>query len=291
MFNFKKYSYWFCLPALVIIAALALYPVVHSFVLSLFKLDLRQNIFNFVWFGNYRNLLSDARTGMAFYHTFLFTIASVALELILGMSLALLLHQRLRIRAAARAFSLVPWAIPTVVSALLWRWIFNDRFGLINEILFRFGLIESPVAMLSSSGLSRMAVIIAEVWKTTPFMALLLLAGLEMIHQDLYESSKVDGASAFQRFIYITLPLLRPVILVSLLFRTMDALRIFDTVYVLTGGGPGNSTETLSLYTYKMMFSHLQLGAGSALAVITFLTVTLVSLVYIWSLKGFRGRS
>ncbi|MBN1621414.1 MAG: sugar ABC transporter permease [Endomicrobiales bacterium] len=285
MFNFRKYSFWFCFPSLLIIAGIALYPVLHSFLLSFFKFNLHENVIRFNGLGNYKDLLIDTRTREAFYHTFLFTISSVSIELVLGLLLALFLQRKFIGRGLTRAFSLVPWAVPTVVAALLWRWIFNDRFGLLNELLFRFEFIDTPVAFLSSSWLARLSVIIAEVWKTTPFIALLLLAGLEMIPQELYESGKIDGANAWQRFSNITLPLLKPVILISLLFRTMDALRIFDTVYVLTGGGPGNATETLSLYTYKTMFSHLQIGLGSTLAVLTFLTVTFVSAIYLLILK------
>jgi multiple sugar transport system permease protein len=288
MYTFKRYAYWFCLPALAMIAVFALYPVLHTLVLSLFHYDLELNIFEFRGLGNFALLLKDERASHALGQTVLIATISVAFELAFGLLLALLLHQKFRGRGMVRAASLVPWAIPSVVAALLWRWILNDRFGIINAVLLRTGVISEPQAFLTSPSMARLAVIAAEVWKTTPFMALLLLAGLQLIPDELYEGATVDGAGAFQRFRYITVPLLMPAIIVALIFRTMDALRIFDTVYVLTGGGPGDATETLSLYAYKQMFSFLDFGMGSALAIVTFLIVGIISGIYLWWLQRTR---
>jgi multiple sugar transport system permease protein len=285
MFTFKKYAYYFVMPALAIIAIFALYPVVNSLIISLLHLDLHRPGMRFAGLANYRAVFDDPRAGLAFYHTFLFTVATVALELVFGMLLALFLQKQFRGVGAARALAMVPWAMPSVVAALLWRWIFNDEFGLLNVLLMQSGISKAPLSFLSSPFYSSVAIIACEVWKTTPFMAILLLAGLQLIPNELYESALVDGAGVWQRFRYVTLPLVKPALLIALLFRTMDALRIFDTVYILTGGGPGNSTETISLYTYKTMFSYLDMGLGAAMAMLMFVTVAAVSLLYLTVLR------
>jgi multiple sugar transport system permease protein len=290
MYTFKKYAYLFCIPALVMIALFALYPVMNTMVLSLYHFDLELNIFEFRGLRNFFLLVQDERALHAFAQTAFFTVTSVAFELLFGLFLALLLHLSFKGRGLVRAASLIPWAVPSVVAALLWRWIFNDRFGVINALLLKAGIIQAAHAFLTSPWQARTAVVLVEVWKTTPFMALLLLAGLQLIPDELYESAKVDGAGPFQRFRYITLPLLMPAIIVALIFRTMDAVRIFDTVYVLTGGGPGDATETLSLYAYKQMFSFLDFGMGSALAMATFLLVGAVSVAYLWWLRRSADR-
>jgi multiple sugar transport system permease protein len=254
--------------------------------LSMFSLNLKSQSPP-VWAGlrNYLILLKDPRALLSLYHTSFFTLVSVGLELVLGVALALILHKRFKGRGVLRAATLIPWAIPTVVAALLWKWIFNDQYGIINELLLRTGLISGYKSWLGETGTAMFSLIITDVWKTTPFMALLLLAGLQMIPRELYEAARVDGASALGQFYYITLPLLIPSILVALLFRSIDAFRIFDMVYVMTGGGPGNSTETLSLYTYKTLFSFLDFGYGAALSAFTFFCVASISAVYVMFLR------
>jgi multiple sugar transport system permease protein len=184
-------------------------------------------------------------------------------------------------RGLVRAAVLVPWALTTVVSAKMWAWIYDIQWGVLNDLLLRVGIIDRPIVWLANPTLTLWAMIGAEVWKTTPFMALLLLAGMQLIPGDLYEAASIDGATGWQQFWRITLPLMRPTILVALLFRTIDALRIFDLARVLTNGGPGQATETLSLYSYTVLFTNLNFGYGSALAVTTFLVVLVVSIFYI----------
>nr|WP_231967808.1 sugar ABC transporter permease [Thermanaeromonas toyohensis] len=227
------------------------------------------------------SLLRDSRFLSATTNTFTFTLVSVALELILGLSLALLMHKSYRGRGLVRAAALVPWAIPTVISAMMWKFLYNDQLGAINDILLRLKIIPAYQAWLGSEKTALAAAIIADVWKTTPFMALLLLAGLQVIPEELYEAATVDGASRLKQFTRITLPLLKPAILVALIFRTLDAFRVFDLIYVLTGGGPGNSTETLTIYAYKTLFRNLDFGLGSALSVVIFFMVFGISLIYI----------
>jgi multiple sugar transport system permease protein len=206
---------------------------------------------------------------------------SVAVELVLGMIIALLINRNFVGRGIVRASVLVPWALTTVVSAKMWAWIYDGRYGVANDLLMRLGVIDSPIIFLVRPEVTIWAMIVAEIWKTTPFMALLLLAGLQLISQDLYEAAGLDGASHWQTFWRITLPLLKPTILVALLFRTIDAVRMFDLPRVLTNGGPGKSTETVVLYTYNTFFTSLNFGYGSTLAVMIFLLVMVISFIFI----------
>lgn len=182
-----------------------------------------------------------------------------------------------------RTAVLVPWAIPTIVSAQMWKWMYNDVFGVFNNMLLTLGVISNPIAWLANKNTALWAIILMEVWKTTPFMALLLLAGLQIIPGDIYEAAEIDGASTIQQFFSITLPLLRPAILVALIFRTMDALRIFDAVKVMTGGGSG--TETMATYAYKNLFDFQKLGYGSAICVVMFLVLAIFVVIYLTSFK------
>jgi trehalose/maltose transport system permease protein len=197
------------------------------------------------------------------------------------MIIALLIDRPFRGRGVVRASVLVPWALTTVVSAKMWAWIYDGRYGVVNDLLMRLHVIDSPIIFLVKPEVTIWAMIAAEIWKTTPFMALLLLAGLQLIPSELYEATALDGASRWQAFWRVTLPLMKPTILVALLFRTIDAVRMFDLPRVLTNGGPGKSTETVVLYTYNTFFTSLNFGYGSTLAVAIFLIVMFVSFIYI----------
>lgn len=175
----------------------------------------------------------------------------------------------------------MPWAIPTVISALMWKFMYDGQVGIMSKFFADIGLIKSPADLLSSTTNAMIAAMTADIWKTTPYIAILLVAGLQTIPESLYEAAKVDGANAVYQFFRITLPMLKPTILVALLFRTLDAFRVFDLIYVLTGGGPANSTETVSIYTYKTLFNQLDFGRGSTLAVLIFIMVTIISFIYI----------
>ncbi len=265
----------FVLPALLVITLVAVFPVFYVFYLSLHKKVLTFNISNFIGFDNYITLFADSRFWNALKNTIYFTGVSVAFELLLGLSIAVLLNRAFKGRGFMRAVVLIPWTIPTVVSAKMWEWIYNTDFGILNYI------IGTKVNWLGSPFWAINAAIFMDVWKTTPFVALLLIAGLQVIPKDLYYAAKVDGAGNWYIFRKITLPLLMPVILVVLIFRTLDAFRVFDAIYVLTGGGPANTTETLSIYAYKVLFQLLQFGYGSTLSVIMFVCVGLISVFYV----------
>ncbi|NLY36118.1 MAG: sugar ABC transporter permease [Tissierellia bacterium] len=239
---------------------------------------------NFVGANNFVKVIADKRVRSTLKFTLVFTFISVFFELILGLFLALIMNRSFKGRSLVRTFSLIPWAIPTSVAALMWSYLYNGSSGIISKIFSTLGLIASPAAMLNSSSNALWAIILSDVWKTTPYMALLLLGGLQVIPNSLYESSSLDGATKFQQFRFITLPLLKPSIFVALLFRTLDAFRVFDLIYVLTGGGPGGTTESLSVYAYKVMFSQTRFGYGSAMVLVMALIVGIIAFVYIKAL-------
>lgn len=288
-----RYGYLFIAPALLLIAVVAIYPLGKTLQLSLYDYSLLAPADTaFVGLKNYVKLAADARFWAALLNTALFTAASVALEGVLGLLLALVMNASIRGIGLLRAAALVPWAIPTVVSATMWLWLYNDQWGFVNILLNKLGVIDHFHAWLSDPSSALLSVIVADVWKTTPFMALLLLAGLQMIPKELYESAAVDGATKLRQFFLITLPMLKASILVAVLFRTLDSFRVFDLVYVMTMGGPGNATEVVSLYAYKTLFKNLDFGYGSAIAVALLLVIACISAVYIWLLSDREeGRS
>jgi multiple sugar transport system permease protein len=270
-------------PAILTILLIAVIPLAGTIWDSLFRLSLRfENAPRpFVGLENYWSALSDDAWYNALQITGLVAGVSVTVELVLGMIIALLVNRSFRGRGIVRASVLVPWALTTVVSAKMWAWIYDGRYGVANDLLMRLHLIDAPIIFLVRPEVTIWAMVAAEIWKTTPFMALLLLAGLQLIPGELYEAAALDGASPWQVFWRVTLPIIKPTILVALLFRTIDAVRMFDLPRVLTNGGPGKSTETVVLYTYNTMFTSLNFGYGSTLAVMTFLIVMFVSFIFI----------
>lgn len=267
-------------PSLAVIGLIVFMPIMYSLYVSLTDYTLRSAGAAVVGLRNYQALFTDHRFVAATLRTLLFVAGTVTAEMAVGLGLALLMHQLSRGRGLFRAVVLVPWAIPTVVSGLTWRWLFNDRMGAVNTVLGAAGLMREPVAWLARPVTAWAAIFVAEVWKTAPFVALIILAGLQMIPAALYEAATIDGAGRWRRFRHVTLPLLWPTLFLALLFRTIDALRVFDLVTVMTGGGPAGSTEVLSLYAYKVLFTHLDFGYGSALTFALFLIVMGCSLAY-----------
>jgi trehalose/maltose transport system permease protein len=269
-------------PSVLLIALVAAYPIAYAIWLSLHEYSVRVAGLS-RWAGplglrNYSNVLQDPEFWQAVRTTFIFTAASVTFETLLGMGMALAMHSAFKGQGLLRTVVLVPWAVLTVVTAMMWRTIFDPTLGVVNAVLGTdtVWLGESPQALI--------VMIIADVWKTAPFMALLLLAGLQVIPGEIYEAAKVDGATMWQRFQKITLPLLMPALLVALIFRTLDALRIFDLPFVLTKGA--HNTNTLSLEAYQTFTANNIIGEGAALAVLTFLIVMAVSFLYIRFVGG-----
>ncbi|MFD1362076.1 carbohydrate ABC transporter permease [Lentibacillus salinarum] len=248
---------------------------------------------NFIGIDNYVKYLKDARMWQSLWNTTFFTVISVALELAIGLGVALLINRSFKVRGLIRASVLIPWAIPTAVAAMMWGFLLDGQFGIVAHYLEQLNLIPDSSWLLSTSDGGKFSIILADVWKTTPYMALLLLAGLQTIPESMYEASGVDGANKWQQFWRITLPLLKSSILVALLFRTLDAFRVFDLIYVLTGGGPANATESISVYAYKTLFAQQNFGEGSVLSVIVFLCVALISFTFVKLIGSdlFEGRT
>jgi trehalose/maltose transport system permease protein len=229
--------------------------------------------------GEWLGLLTDPDWWRSVWNTVWFTLVSVSIETVLGLVVALILNARFRGRGLVRAIVLVPWAIPTVVSARMWNWMLHDQFGVVNDVLLRLGLIGAPVAWTANPDTALWAVVIVDVWKTTPFMALLILAGLQMLPGELYEAARVDGIHPVRVFFRVTLPLIRPALLVAVMFRALDALRMFDLIYVLTS----NSTDTMSMSVYarQQLVDFQEVGIGSAASTLIFLIIALLTVVYV----------
>lgn len=270
------------LPCLAAVCAFAFWPIIYSMVLSLHRIVLGLPGLGepFVGLGNYARLLADPTARASAGVTLIFVAASTLAEVALGTLMALALDKSFRGRGLVRAAVLVPWAIPTVVASQMWRFILNDRYGLLNWLIFG-DQVGSYRAWLAEPGWALAAVISADVWKTSAFAALIVLAGLQTIPRELNEAAALDGAGPWQRFRHLTLPLVLPALAVALVFRTMDAFRVFDLVYVMTQGGPANATNVLQFYGYKKMFAEGFMGYGSAVSVMVFVMVLAVSLLYL----------
>jgi multiple sugar transport system permease protein len=269
-------------PALVVLLLFIAIPISESFYLSVHRsvLGLPQLGRPFVGLENYVSLLHDPVARDSVLVTGVFVAATTFFELLIGLLLALLINQRFPGRGALRAAVLIPWAIPTVVSAQMWRFLFNDAYGMINFALFG-ATTTHYIPWLAEPGTALFAIILADIWKTSSFAALLILAGLQIIPEELYQAARVDGAGPWKRFASITWPLIRPSLLLALLFRTIDAFRVFDLAFVMTQGGPADATNVLQLYGYKKMFVEGWMGYGSAIATCIFLAVLCLAVLYV----------
>ena len=269
----RKLGMLLCAPAVIVMLVVTAYPIAYAFWLSLQRADLRTPSENkFVWFSNYVTVLSSPIWWQAFWVTTVITVVSVFFELILGMGLAIIMHRTIFGRGPVRTAALVPYAIVTVVAAFSWRFAWTQGLG------YLAGLI-GPEAPLTEKWWSISIIILAEVWKTIPFMALLLMAGLALVPEDLLKAAAMDGATAVQRFRQITLPLIMPSLLVALLFRTFDAFRVFDNIFVLTSGA--NETASVSIIGYDNLIKGLNLGIGSTISVLIFLTIAIIAFAFL----------
>ncbi len=275
----RKLAWMLCAPAVFVMILVTAYPIGYALVLSLREVDLRfPNEGGFAGLDNYITVLSSGLWWEVVFNTLLITVISVIIELILGMIIALVMHRAIFGRGAVRTSVLIPYGIVTVVAAFAWFYAFSPETGFVNNTF----LSPDDKAWFGEKGSALTVVIFAEVWKTTPFMALLLLAGLTTIDEGLYEAARVDGASAWQRFVRITLPLMKPAIAVALLFRTLDAFRVFDSIFVMTRGA--QDTQSVSILGYDQLISRLNLGLGSAVSVLIFLMVLIIAFIFV---KGF----
>ena len=293
---------WFLLPMVAALLIVAGWPLMRTIYFSFTNASLT-DLYNakFVGFDNYLKwttlksgkvlyggLLADPVWWNAVWNTVRFSVVSVALETCLGMIVALVLNAEFKGRGLVRAAILVPWAIPTIVSAKMWSWMFHDQFGIINDMLLKVGIIAAPIAWTASADTAMAAVLIVDVWKTTPFMALLILAGLQTIPSDIYEAAKVDGVHPVKTFFKVTLPLVKPALMVAVIFRMLDAMRIFDLIYVLTPNS--SSTKTISVLSRENLIDFDKFALGSAQATMLFLILTAFTMLYMWLGKvNFEG--
>ncbi len=299
-------AFWFLAPMLVMLFCVAAWPLFRSIYFSFTDTTL-SNLYGGKWIGfdNYlsrrelssgrvlwRGTLVDPAWWNAFWNTVRFSVVSVTIETILGMLVALVLNAEFKGRGFVRAAILVPWAIPTIVSAKMWGWMLNDQFGIINDILLNLHIIDQKVAWAANINTAMFAVLIVDVWKTTPFMALLCLAGLQMIPRDIYEAAKIDGVHPVRVFFKITLPLVRPALMVAVIFRILDALRIFDLIYVLTPNS--DATKTMSIIARQNLIEFDKFAYGSAQSTLLFLIIAIFVMLYIWigrvDLSGESGK-
>ncbi|MGA1790304.1 MAG: carbohydrate ABC transporter permease [bacterium] len=260
-------------------AVFILLPVAGTFITSMFR-DVAFLEKEFIGLANYRGLFQERRFLYALRFTLLFTAVTVPVEMLLGTLFAMILNERIPFRGILRACIILPWAIPAAISARTWELIYNYSYGLANFLIIRSGLSNVPLNWLGTEMGAFFSIVIADVWKTTPFVLIIILAGLQAIPDELYKQAQVDGTTFLHRFYLITLPLLKPVLVVALLFRTIDALRVFDIIYVLTNGGPGGATSSLSIYGYKFFLSG-DWGYGSAVSVALFLIAFGLSIIYV----------
>jgi len=270
------------IPSLLVILGVTLWPVISTFILSFFNAPTGINqVRTFVGLGNYIDMLKDQTFWDTIGRTLYFTVVSVSLELAIGLAIAQLIHSRPWGWQFLRISLIIPWAVPTIVNGAMWRWIYSADFGALNGLLMQLGLIKHYVAWLSSTEMAMNLVIVADIWHTMPFVALVLQAALATLPEDLEEAAAVDGANAWQRFWKIRLPLLRPAILVALIVRTVDAFRVFDIVYIITSGGPAYKTLTITYLTYLNSFSFGKQGTGAALSFLISTVTIIMAFVYI----------
>lgn len=282
----ERFAWLLLIPTIVVVLLIGIYPLLQTFYTSLFEARLGSvNPPQFIGFQNYADLLVDPFFHASILNTLFFTAMTVGIEFILGLIIALVINSQFKGRGLMRAAMLVPWAIPTVISAQMWKWMYNDIYGVINDILVnRLHLLEANIAFIATNTtVSLISIAAVDIWKTTPFVALLLLAGLQVIPNDVYEAADVDGANKIQQFFRITVPLLMPAILVTLIFRTLDALRVFDVFYVMFG--QRGDTQTMAVYAQQYLVDFSNLGYGSAISITIFLIIAVFVVMYVTFLR------
>jgi len=278
----RKTAIILIVPPLLFLSIFTIYPIFRVIWMSLHSISVTEPWLGepFVGIKNYIEMLSDGRFWNSLKFTLLFSIITGIFELALGLFLAVIASKKFKFRALIIAAILFPWVLPTVTNALTWKWMFNFDYGLFNGILMQLNLIQDPINWLGNSTLAVIAIYIVSIWKTASFMALLLLPGLQTISNEIYEAAMIDGASKIQTFFRITLPMIRNVILVALVLRTLQSMQAYDLMVGLTNGGPGNATESLPLYIHNTAFTDMNMGYGSALGVVLFIVIAIITLLY-----------
>lgn len=282
----KYFPYFAILPALLIIVLFTIYPVIYAIRVSVYQnLLTRPNVNPFVGFQNFSNVINSYYFENALINTALYTAVTVTGVISFGLIVALLLNTKLFMSNPLKIVILLPWAMPAVVAGLMWRWVLNSDFGIFNSILYSFGIIDYYIPFLSNPALARLSLVLAHIWKEGPLAAIFILAGLQLIPDEFYDAAKIDGGNAFDVFRFVTIPLLRPILLVVIIYETMVSILTFDIVYVMTGGGPADSTSLISWFAYAEIFRRMNLGHGIALSIIiAFITLILI-ILYLRVLK------
>jgi ABC-type sugar transport system permease subunit len=282
----------FVAPAALVILLVVVIPLVRAAWMSVFHIELTSpGVEPFVGLQNYITQLTSSDFWDSVYKALFFTVTTTALELSLGLGLAMLMDQPMRFRWLLRSMVILPWALPTIVNALMWRWIDNGTYGSLNALLTQAGVIHAYVPWLSQDSTAMWMVVLADVWKMTPFCAILILAGLQGIDRELFEAARVDGASTLQLFRRIILPLLMPIILVVLVLRTMEAFKVFDIIWIMTGGGPASATQTVAIYAYRTAYQGYDFGQGAALGYLIAIVIMLLAAVYLRLLRRSGAQS
>jgi multiple sugar transport system permease protein len=282
----KIYPYLSILPVAIVIALFAIYPIIHAVRMSFYQYILtRPNVHPFVGLGNFINVVTSYYFKNSIQITGVYTVAAVTCVIIYGLGVALLMNTKIALSTPLKIVILLPWALPAVVSGLLWKWILNADFGILNGMLYAVGLIDNYIPFLADPTLAKISLVMAHVWKEGPLVAIFFLAGLQLIPDELYEAAKIDGGGTWKVFRYVTLPLLRPVFLVVIVYETMTAILTFDTIYVMTGGGPANATALISWFAYAEIFKSLNLGNGIALAIIIAMITLVLIILYLRVLR------
>ncbi|GGG19198.1 carbohydrate ABC transporter permease [Paenibacillus abyssi] len=281
----RRLAWVLVLPSILLIFGLTIYPVLYSFWLSLNNVSLLNPVRSFAGLNNYIEILSSQAFWAALGRTFYFVLISLSVQTVAGLTFALVLNQPFYGRGFVRALILLPWAIPNIVNGVMWEWILNSSYGALNGILLQIGIISEPIQWLSKPWLALNMVILADTWKVIPLYVIMFLAGLQTIPKDLYEAARIDGSGVWRSFFSITLPLLKPILLVILVLRTMQCFGVFDIVYIMTKGGPADGTMVISFFTYFQTFGKLNFGMGSAISFLVAFVVLSISLVYMRLLK------
>jgi len=282
----RAYPYLSILPVLLVVALFAIYPIIHAVRLSFYRyLLIRPNDHPFIGLDNFIEVITSYYFKNSIQVTGIYTVAVVVGVVLYGLGVALLLNSAIKLAGPLKVVILLPWALPAVVSGLLWKWILNADFGILNSLLFSVGLIDDYIPFLAVPSLARLSLIMAFIWKEGPLVAIFFLAGLQLIPDEYYEAAKIDGGGIWQVFRYVTLPLLRPVLLVVMVYETMTAILTFDTIFVMTGGGPADATALISWFAYAEIFKSLDLGHGIALSIIIAAITLVLILIYLRLLR------
>lgn len=283
----RAYPYLSILPAFLVIALFTIYPILYAVRISFYQYLLtRPKSHPFIGLKNFQEVINSYYFRNSLTITTIYTIAAVVGVIIFGLGVALLLNSKIRLANFLKIFILLPWAIPAVVGGLLWKWILNSDFGILNGILYSLGLIKDYIPFLANPTLAKISIIMAHIWKEGPLVSIFFLSGLQLIPDELYEAARIDGGGGWRIFRMITLPLLKPIFLVVVVYETMTAILTFDVIYVLTGGGPGDSTALISWFAYAEIFKSLNLGHGIALAIIIALITLVLIFLYLRVLKS-----